>query len=64
MSFVSELFATSSVERLRAQSKNKTLRRVLSAKDLVAIGLGTMIGGGIFTDISLFVRGILPVLYG
>ncbi|MEA2786943.1 MAG: hypothetical protein QOF71_3047, partial [Candidatus Eremiobacteraeota bacterium] len=52
MSFVSQLFATSSVDKLREQSKSKTLRRALTAKDLVAIGLGTMIGGGIFTTIG------------
>ncbi len=62
MSFVSELFATSSVERLRAQSQNKTLRRVLGAKDLVAIGLGTMIGGGIFTTIGTGVKGAGPAV--
>lgn len=62
MSFVSELFATSSVERLRAQSRNKTLRRVLGAKDLVAIGLGTMIGGGIFTTIGTGVKGAGPAV--
>ncbi len=62
MSFVSELFATSSVERLREQSKNKTLRRVLTAKDLVAIGLGTMIGGGIFTTIGTGVKGAGPAV--
>lgn len=62
MSFVSELFATSSVERLRAQSQNRSLRRVLSAKDLIAIGLGTMIGGGIFTTIGTGVKGAGPAV--
>lgn len=52
MSFASELFATSSVEKLRELGKSKKLRRALTAKDLVAIGLGTMIGGGIFTTIG------------
>jgi len=62
MSFVSELFATSSVEKLREFSKNKTLRRALTAKDLVAIGLGTMIGGGIFTTIGTGVKGAGPAV--
>ena len=34
MSFVADLFATSSVEKLRELSKNKRLRRALTAKDL------------------------------
>ncbi|GAC1575764.1 MAG: amino acid permease [Candidatus Elarobacter sp.] len=62
MSFVSKLFATSSVEKLREQSKNKKLRRVLTAKDLVSIGLGTMIGGGIFTTIGTGVKGAGPAV--
>ncbi|HTW82706.1 MAG TPA: amino acid permease [Candidatus Sulfotelmatobacter sp.] len=60
MSFASRLFATSSVEKLREQSKSKTLRRALTAKDLVSIGLGTMIGGGIFTTIGTGVKGAGP----
>jgi len=60
MPFLSQLFATSSVERLREQSKSKTLRRVLTARDLVSIGLGTMIGGGIFTTIGTGVKGAGP----
>jgi APA family basic amino acid/polyamine antiporter len=62
MPFLSQLFATSSVERLREQSKNKTLRRVLTARDLVSIGLGTMIGGGIFTTIGTGVKGAGPAV--
>ncbi len=62
MSFVSELFATSSVEKLREISKNKTLRRALTAKDLIAIGLGTMIGGGIFTTVGTGVKGAGPAV--
>jgi len=62
MSFVAQLFATSSVEKLREQSKNKTLRRVLTAKDLIAIGLGTMIGGGIFTTIGTGIKGAGPAV--
>jgi APA family basic amino acid/polyamine antiporter len=62
MSFVSELFATSSVEKLRELSRSKTLRRALTAKDLVSIGLGTMIGGGIFTTIGTGVKGAGPAV--
>jgi APA family basic amino acid/polyamine antiporter len=62
MSFVSRLFATSSVEKLRELSKGKILRRALTAKDLVAIGLGTMIGGGIFTTIGTGVKGAGPAV--
>ncbi len=52
MSFFSELVATTNVDKLRALSKQKILRRALTGKDLVAIGLGTMIGGGIFTTVG------------
>ncbi|HEY8314302.1 MAG TPA: amino acid permease [Candidatus Baltobacteraceae bacterium] len=62
MSFTQRLFATSSVDRLRELSKGKILRRVLTAKDLVAIGLGTMIGGGIFTTIGTGVKGAGPAV--
>ncbi|HVS46043.1 MAG TPA: amino acid permease [Verrucomicrobiae bacterium] len=62
MSFVSRLFATSSVEKLRELSKGKALRRALTAKDLIAIGLGTMIGGGIFTTIGTGVAGAGPAV--
>jgi APA family basic amino acid/polyamine antiporter len=52
--FVRRLFRTVSIEGLRedAASDNKGLRRVLTGRDLIAIGLGTMIGGGIFTTIG------------
>ncbi|HWT07295.1 MAG TPA: amino acid permease, partial [Xanthomonadales bacterium] len=62
MSFASRLFETSSVDKLREQSKSKTLRRALTAKDLIAIGLGTMIGGGIFTTIGTGVKGAGPAV--
>jgi APA family basic amino acid/polyamine antiporter len=62
MSFVTQLFATSSVEKLREMSKSKRLRRALTAKDLVSIGLGTMIGGGIFTTIGTGVKGAGPAV--
>jgi len=62
MSFASRLFATSSVDKLRELSKGKILRRALSGKDLIAIGLGTMIGGGIFTTIGTGVKGAGPAV--
>lgn len=62
MSFVSELFATTDVDKLRALAKQKILKRALTAKDLVAIGLGTMIGGGIFTTIGTGVVGAGPAV--
>src|ERR1700734_1868077 len=60
MSFFSALFATTNVEKLRELGKRRILRRALTAKDLVAIGLGTMIGGGIFTTIGTGVKGAGP----
>jgi APA family basic amino acid/polyamine antiporter len=62
MSFVSQLFATTNVDKLRALAQQKILRRALTAKDLVAIGLGTMIGGGIFTTIGTGVAGAGPAV--
>jgi APA family basic amino acid/polyamine antiporter len=62
MSFVSQLFATTNVDRLRELGSRKILRRALTAKDLVAIGLGTMIGGGIFTTIGTGVKGAGPAV--
>ena len=50
--FIGRLFATTSLERLRNESRRNTLRRALGARDLMAVGLGTMIGGGIFTTIG------------
>ena len=62
MSFVSQLFATTNVDKLRELGSRKILRRALTAKDLVAIGLGTMIGGGIFTTIGTGVKGAGPAV--
>jgi APA family basic amino acid/polyamine antiporter len=59
---LNRLFATTSVERLRELAKNRTLRRALSARDLASIGLGTMIGGGIFTTIGTGVKGAGPAV--
>jgi basic amino acid/polyamine antiporter, APA family len=62
MSFAARLFATTNVDKLRALSRQKILRRALTAKDLVAIGLGTMIGGGIFTTVGTGVKGAGPAV--
>lgn len=62
MSIWSELFATTDAEKLRELGTRKILRRALTAKDLVAIGLGTMIGGGIFTTIGTGVKGAGPAV--
>lgn len=62
MSFLSELFATTDAEKLREIGTRKILRRALTAKDLIAIGLGTMIGGGIFTTIGTGVKGAGPAV--
>src|SRR5579862_1385452 len=62
MSFVSQLFATTNVDKLRELGARKILRRALTAKDLIAIGLGTMIGGGIFTTIGTGVKGAGPAV--
>ncbi len=62
MSFISELFATTDAAKLREMGTRKILRRALTAKDLVAIGLGTMIGGGIFTTIGTGVKGAGPAV--
>ncbi|MEO7201504.1 MAG: amino acid permease, partial [Candidatus Tumulicola sp.] len=62
MSFRSALFATTSVDKLRELGSQKILRRALTAKDLIAIGIGTMIGGGIFTTIGTGVKGAGPAV--
>lgn len=56
MAFFAELFATSSIEKLRALGGKRILRRVLTGRDMVALGLASMIGGGIFTTIGPGVR--------
>jgi basic amino acid/polyamine antiporter, APA family len=50
--FVGRLLSTTSLESLRDASRPSVLRRSLRARDLIAVGLGTMIGGGIFTTIG------------
>ncbi|MBV8245704.1 MAG: amino acid permease, partial [Candidatus Eremiobacteraeota bacterium] len=62
MTFATRLLGTTSVEKLRELSQRKILRRALGAKDLIAIGLGTMIGGGIFTTIGTGVKGAGPAV--
>jgi len=49
--FLRRLFATTSVDKMRENTPT-VLRRALRARDLIAVGLGTMIGGGIFTTIG------------
>jgi APA family basic amino acid/polyamine antiporter len=51
-SFAQRLFATTSIDALRDEARPQHLRRALGSRDLIAIGLGTMIGGGIFTTIG------------
>jgi APA family basic amino acid/polyamine antiporter len=62
MSFLSELFATTDAAKLRELGTRKILRRALTARDLVAIALGAMIGGGIFTTIGTGVKGAGPAV--
>ncbi len=50
--FLGRLFRKTSVDAMRARSEGSSLKRALSGRDLIAIGLGTMIGGGIFTTIG------------
>ncbi|MBV9102215.1 MAG: amino acid permease [Candidatus Eremiobacteraeota bacterium] len=49
--FHRRLFVTTSVDKMRDEAP-AVLRRALRARDLIAVGLGTMIGGGIFTTIG------------
>ncbi len=49
MSLSRDLFATKSVDRLRADAEQETgLKRALTALDLVMLGIGAIIGTGIF----------------
>jgi len=50
--FLARLGRRTSVETLQAEEHRGSLRRALGARDLIAIGLGSMIGGGIFTTIG------------
>ncbi len=45
---MSSLFRKKSLETLSAQSKSKSLARTLSAFDLTLLGIGCVIGTGIF----------------
>ncbi len=54
--FVGRLFSTLSIDALRNEARPQHLRRALGARDLIAIGLGTMIGGGIFATIGIGVH--------
>jgi basic amino acid/polyamine antiporter, APA family len=50
--FLGRLFRKTSVDAMRAREEKHALKRALRGRDLIAIGLGTMIGGGIFTTIG------------
>lgn len=50
--FLARLGRRTSVEALQAAEDRSGLRRALRGRDLIAIGLGSMIGGGIFTTIG------------
>jgi APA family basic amino acid/polyamine antiporter len=50
--FLARLVRRTSVEALQGEEHRTGLKRVLTGRDLIAIGLGTMIGGGIFTTIG------------
>src|ERR1700756_213247 len=50
--FLARLVRRRAVEALQAEEHRSGLRRALRGRDLIAIGLGTMIGGGIFTTIG------------
>lgn len=50
--FLARLARRTSVEALQADGERGGLRRALRGRDLIAVGLGTMIGGGIFTTIG------------
>jgi APA family basic amino acid/polyamine antiporter len=60
--FFARLFSTVSVEQLAEHGTAHTLRRSLRAHDLIAVGLGTMIGGGIFTTIGPGVQKAGPAI--
>jgi APA family basic amino acid/polyamine antiporter len=51
-SFARKLFATTNIDAMRDEKRPSVLRKALRARDLIAIGLGSMIGGGIFTTIG------------
>src|SRR5689334_809021 len=53
------LFRTKSIEQLRAQADapGAGLKRVLGAKDLVFLGIGAVIGAGIFSTLGTAAAG-------
>ena len=60
--FLERLFRKTSVEAMRAREERHSLKRVLTGRDLIAIGLGTMIGGGIFATIGTGVHKAGPAV--
>ncbi len=61
-SFAAGLFATANLEMLRALGERRILRRALGGFDVLSIGLGAMIGGGIFTTIGPGVKMAGPAI--
>ena len=45
---IKELFRTKSIEQLKETAEKKSLKRTLSALDILAMGIGAIIGTGIF----------------
>lgn len=61
--FLGRLFRKTSVDAMRARGEqSQSLKRALRGRDLIAIGLGTMIGGGIFTTIGTGVHKAGPAI--
>ena len=60
--FLARLVRRTSVEALQGEEHRSGLKRVLGGRDLIAIGLGTMIGGSIFTTIGAGVAKAGPAI--
>lgn len=50
--FIHRLFRRISIDEMRGRSARSGLRRALGASDLVLLGVGVIVGGGIFTTIG------------
>lgn len=53
MPFIAELFRTESVYQLKAKADKKGLRKALGAFDITLMGIGAIIGAGIFVLVAL-----------